>query len=116
MFLNECSRLPRAFCITSLVCTLLFSAASAAVPAPSRLDAAAAGFKSYMLSQIEESLVGSRALRDGIEAQDLAKAQAAWRAARGGWERSEVITSEYFPDLDDAIDAATFGQRAGAGE
>jgi iron uptake system component EfeO len=69
------------------------------------LDEAAEGYKAYALGQIEASLAGAVALRDAIAANDLATAQAAWRAARGGWERSEVVAGEFFPELDDAIDA-----------
>jgi iron uptake system component EfeO len=69
------------------------------------LDSAAGEFGSYVLGQIEQSLVAVRALRDRIAAGDLPGAQQAWLAARGGWESSEVVTSEYFPDLDRAIDA-----------
>ncbi len=69
------------------------------------LDEAASQFKRYAIEQIDQSLAGAKALRDSIAAQDLQKAQKAWLDARGGWERSEVITDEFFPDLDDAIDA-----------
>jgi iron uptake system EfeUOB component EfeO/EfeM len=44
-------------------------------------------------------------MSDRIAAHDLAGAQKSWLAARGGWEASEVITNEFFPDLDKTIDA-----------
>ncbi len=69
------------------------------------LDTAARGFRSYVLEQIEQSLTAVRTLRDRIAAHDLQGAQKAWLGARAGWESSEVVTSEYFPDLDRAIDA-----------
>jgi iron uptake system EfeUOB component EfeO/EfeM len=70
----------------------------------SSLDAAAAGFKPYVLDQIDRCIGATKILRDRIAAQDLPGAQAAWLAARGGWEGSEVITSELFADLDRKID------------
>ena len=69
------------------------------------LDAAAAGFKPYVLERIALSLDAVKKMRDRIAARDLAGAQQFWLAARGGWEGSEVITNEYFPDLDRKIDA-----------
>ncbi|HSZ07516.1 MAG TPA: EfeM/EfeO family lipoprotein [Steroidobacteraceae bacterium] len=69
------------------------------------LDAAAAGFKPYVLERIARSLDAVKKMRDRIAAHDLAGAQQFWLAARGGWEGSEVITNEYFPDLDRKIDA-----------
>ena len=69
------------------------------------LDAAAAQFQPAILGWIGESLEQAKILRERIAAQDLAGAQKAWLAARGGWESAEVITDEAFPDLDRAIDA-----------
>jgi iron uptake system EfeUOB component EfeO/EfeM len=69
------------------------------------LQAAAAGFKPYVLERIAESLGSVKKMRDRIAARDLKGAQQFWLAARGGWEGSEVITNEYFPDLDRKIDA-----------
>jgi iron uptake system component EfeO len=69
------------------------------------LDTAAAEFRSYALAQVGQSLAVVRRMRERVEAHDLPGAQAAWIAARGGWESSEIVTAEYFPDLDRAIDA-----------
>jgi iron uptake system component EfeO len=69
------------------------------------LAAAAAGFKPYVLERIGRSLDSVKKMRERIAAGDLAGAQQSWLAARGGWEGSEVITNEYFPDLDRKIDA-----------
>jgi iron uptake system component EfeO len=70
----------------------------------SSLDSAAAGFKPYVLEQIGRCLSATKTLRERITVSDLAGAQAAWLAARGGWEGSEVITNELFADLDRKID------------
>src|SRR6202166_1823611 len=69
------------------------------------LQAAAAGFKPYVLQRIGRSLDSVKKMRERIAAGDLAGEQQSWLAARGGWEGSEVITNEYFPDLDRKIDA-----------
>ena len=81
------------------------TAASAGALDASSLDSAAAGFKPYVLQQIARCLGATKNMRERIAAQDLAGAQQAWIAARGGWEGSEVITNEFFADLDRKIDA-----------
>jgi iron uptake system component EfeO len=96
------------------VASLLGTCAAARVTTASErssLEAAAANFKPYVLGQIDECLAAVRTLRERIAAADLAGAQRAWLAARGGWESSEVVTAEYFPDLDQAIDAWPDSQR-----
>jgi iron uptake system component EfeO len=92
--------------ITTVLCFWGITAAAApgALDAPS-LDSAAAGFKPYVLEQIARCLGATKNMRERIAAQDLAGAQQAWLAARGGWEGSEVITNEFFPELDRKIDA-----------
>jgi iron uptake system EfeUOB component EfeO/EfeM len=69
------------------------------------LEMAAAGFKPYVLERISRCLNTVKSMSERIAARDLAGAQQAWLAARSGWEGSEVITSELFPDLDRKIDA-----------
>jgi iron uptake system component EfeO len=68
------------------------------------LEAAAGAFRSYVLEEVGQSLAAARTMRDRMANHDLEGAQRAWLAARGGWESSEVVTAEYFPDLDRAID------------
>lgn len=80
-------------------------AGTTAMPATAKLDSAATSFKPYVLEQIDASLAATKAMRDRIASSDLAGAQKAWLAARDGWERSEIIAAELFPDLDRAIDA-----------
>lgn len=95
-------------------CILLIVAASFANPAPAScapragpapLDAAVVGFKAQVKEWIDESLGQAELMREFLAAGDLAGAERAWLAARGGWERAEVVTDEFFPDLDAAIDA-----------
>jgi len=82
-----------------------------APPAPARagdtstLEMAAAAFKPYILEQISRCLDTVKSMSERIAARDLAGAQQSWLAARSGWEGSEVITNEFFPDLDRKIDA-----------
>jgi iron uptake system component EfeO len=77
-------------------------AAKTSAPA---LEAAAARFKQYALERIVQCRRAADDMRDRIAAHDLPGAQQAWLAARSGWEGSEVITNEFFPDLDRKIDA-----------
>ncbi len=44
-------------------------------------------------------------MRASVASGDLAAAKRAWIEARVGWERSEVFTSGFAPDLDREIDA-----------
>jgi len=44
-------------------------------------------------------------LRERVTAKDLAGAKKAWLSARAGWERSEVFTAGFVPELDTLIDA-----------
>jgi iron uptake system component EfeO len=69
------------------------------------LETAAAAFKPYVLEQISLCLSTVKSMGERVAARDLAGAQQSWLAARSGWEGSEVITSEFFPDLDRKIDA-----------
>ena len=77
----------------------------------SALEASAGGFKQYVLGQIAQCQRASKDMRSRIAAQDLPGAQRAWRAARRGWERSEVVTREFLPDLDGKIDARSDAER-----
>ena len=96
----------RAGVVAATLCFWAIAAGAATrVLDASPLDSAAAGFKSYVLERIDTCLSATRNMRDRIAAQDLAGAQQAWLAARGGWEGSEVITNEFFADLDRKIDA-----------
>jgi len=70
------------------------------------LDDAAEKCRPYVVEQIDQSLADARVLRERLVAKDLEGAKREWIAARVGWERAEVFTSDYFvPDLDAQIDA-----------
>src|SRR5580692_1038661 len=89
-----------AACLALLV---LGTGVRAAMAAP--LDDAAENYRPYMIEGIGQALAGARNLRERIAAGDLAGAKKAWIAARAGWERSEVFTAGFVPDLDAEIDA-----------
>src|SRR5262245_12435261 len=69
------------------------------------LEAAAESYRLYLIDDIGQALAGARALRERLAARDLDGARKAWVAARAGWERSEVFTSGFVPELDQQIDA-----------
>jgi iron uptake system component EfeO len=76
---------------------------------------AAERYRPLMIEQVDQSLAGARLLRERVAAVDLDGAKAAWVEARVGWERAEVFTSGFVPDLDREIDAwpnATLGFHA----
>jgi iron uptake system component EfeO len=69
------------------------------------LDDAAERYRPYAVEGIGSALSGARDLRERIGAKDLAGAKKAWLSARAGWERSEVFTAGFVPELDSLIDA-----------
>jgi iron uptake system component EfeO len=69
------------------------------------LDGAAERYRSYIIDGIGQALAGAGTLRERVAARDLAGAKAAWLAARAGWERSEVFTAGFVPELDAKVDA-----------
>jgi iron uptake system component EfeO len=86
---------------------LCLMAATTWVPsaAASSLDVAAQSYRRHLIEDIGQALTSTRTLRERIEARDLDGARRAWIEARIGWERSEVFTSGFVPDLDQKIDA-----------
>ncbi len=69
------------------------------------LDEAAERYRPYMIEGIGDALAGARALRERAAANDLVGARKAWISARAGWERSEVFSAGFVPELDAQIDA-----------
>jgi iron uptake system EfeUOB component EfeO/EfeM len=69
------------------------------------LDEAAELYRPHVVEGIGQALAGARDLRGRVAASDLAGARKAWIAARAGWERSEVFTAGFVPELDAQIDA-----------
>lgn len=81
--------------------------AAPAVPPASGVDLAqtAEHYRPLMARDIDQSLAGARLLRARLAAGDLAGSEKAWIDSRVGWERAEVFTSGFVPDLDQEIDA-----------
>lgn len=73
--------------------------------AANSLDEAAERYRPLMIKEIGVALSGVRDLRESISRSDLRAARQAWISARGGWERSEVFTAGFVPELDRQIDA-----------
>jgi len=95
-----CRRSLGAAALAAVVAVLGTPAARAAA-----LDEAAENYRAYMIKDVDQSFAGARVLQERVKAQDLGGAQQAWLQARVGWERSEVFTSGFVPDLDEKIDA-----------
>ena len=88
----------------TLIAVLLAAACLTSARADT-LEAAAERYRPYMIEDVDQSLAGARRLGECIAAADLAGAKKAWIDARVGWERAEVFTSAFVPDLDREIDA-----------
>lgn len=86
------------------LCLLLFALGPQQADA-ARLDGAAERYRPCMIEGIGSALAGARDLRARAAAGDLAGAKQAWISARAGWERSEVFTAGFVPELDAQIDA-----------
>src|SRR6516165_2769983 len=86
------------------LCLLLFVLGLQRADA-AKLDDAAERYRPYMIEAIGSALAGARDLRARAAANDLAGAKKAWISARAGWERSEVFTAGFVPELDAQIDA-----------
>jgi iron uptake system component EfeO len=69
------------------------------------LDEAAEQYRSCLIQDVDRTVMNVQKLRASVAANDLAAAKQAWIDARIGWERSEVFTSGFVPELDKSIDA-----------
>ena len=69
------------------------------------LNAAIERYRSQLIEDIGRSVASVQKLRASVASGDLATAKQAWIEARVGWERSEVFTSGFAPELDRDIDA-----------
>jgi iron uptake system component EfeO len=89
----------------SLLLGAIVALAGALQAGAAPLEAAAESYRHYLIDDIGQALTGARTLRERLAAHDLDGARKAWIAARVGWERSEVFTSGFVPELDQQIDA-----------
>src|SRR5262245_54705330 len=81
--------------------TLILPARAGATPLEDRAET----YRRHLIDDIGQALTGTRTLRARITANDLDGARQAWIDARVGWERSEVFTTGFVPQLDREIDA-----------
>jgi iron uptake system component EfeO len=69
------------------------------------LDDGVERYRSHLIADADRTLSAARTLAGSAAAGDLAGAKQAWIDARVGWERSEVFTARFVPELDRDIDA-----------
>jgi iron uptake system component EfeO len=69
------------------------------------LDDGLEQYRSQLITDVDRTLASARTLVTSAAAGDLARAKRAWIEARVGWERSEVFTTGFVPELDRDIDA-----------
>jgi iron uptake system EfeUOB component EfeO/EfeM len=91
---------PASFLAVAALCTGLAGPAGAAP-----LDEAIAQYRTRLIADVDRTLSGVQTLRTAAAAGNLAAAKQAWIDARAGWERSEVFTTGFVPELDREIDA-----------
>lgn len=76
------------------------------------LDAAVAGYRTYVQAQADESLPATKAFVDAVKAGDVEAAKKAYAPSRIGWERTEPV-AESFGDIDPKVDVREDGLEAG---
>jgi iron uptake system component EfeO len=69
------------------------------------LDDGAGQYRFHLITDADRTLASARTMAASAAAGDLAGARQAWIEARVGWERSEVFTAGFVPELDRDIDA-----------
>jgi len=102
--MTDLSRRALASCLGWLLLVCL-SGAARAVVADDPLDAVAEGLRPSLIEDIGQALAGAQTLHERLSAHDIEGARKAWIAARIGWERAEVFTGGFVPDLDEKIDS-----------
>lgn len=95
----------RALLLGVIVAAATVSNGAPPAHAATALDESAERYRAYLIEDIDHTLTGARRMRDCMKGGDIPCAKKAWIEARVGWERSEVFTSGFVPDLDQEIDA-----------
>jgi iron uptake system component EfeO len=90
--------------LTALIGLMPIGTKADAMPTPT-FAPAIERYRSRLVADIDRSINGVKKLRDSASSGDVAAAKLAWIDARIGWERSEVFTSGFAPELDREIDA-----------
>jgi len=62
-------------------------------------------YRTRLVADIDQIAAGVKTMRERAADKDVDAARQAWIEARVGWERSEVFTMGFVPDLDEKIDA-----------
>ena len=99
------THLPHARCRRAAMLGVIVAIALASNADAASLEGSAEGYRRYLIEDIGQALNGARTLRERLVAADLDGAKRAWIEARIGWERSEVFTGGFVPELDQQIDA-----------
>jgi iron uptake system component EfeO len=102
-----------AIALSIALASSLFAALVGLIPIRAKADTISAAtfepsierYRSQLVEDIDKSINGVKKLRDSVSSGDVAAAKMAWIDARVGWERSEVFTSGFAPELDHEIDA-----------
>jgi iron uptake system component EfeO len=89
----------------ALIAFICVALVAADTEAADTLSAGVKNYKPYAVEQIGAALAGGKSLQAAVKAGDVKAAQEAWVKSRQGWEAAEPITGEFFPKLDEAIDA-----------
>jgi iron uptake system component EfeO len=69
------------------------------------LDERVENYRSHLVADVDRTLASAEKLQASAAVGDLTAAKQAWLEARVGWERSEVFTTGFVPELDRDIDA-----------
>ena len=88
--------------IATLIALVLFVVSRADAQS---LVKGAADYKPFAVEHIGIALSAAKEMQAAVKAGDAKAAQAAWIKSRKGWEAVEPITGEFFPKLDEVIDA-----------
>jgi iron uptake system component EfeO len=95
-----------ALCLGSLALLgVVLSAPAISAARADVLEGPVEQYRPLMIDEVGRALAGAKTLHERIAVKDLDGAKKAWIAARIGWERAEVFTSGFVPDLDEEIDA-----------
>src|ERR1700742_4339617 len=102
-----------AIALSVVLASSLFAALVGLIPIGAKADTIPAAtfdpaierYRAQLVEDIDKSIAGVKKLRDSVSSGDVATAKQAWIDARVGWERSEVFTSGFAPELDREIDA-----------
>lgn len=109
---RQCAPLPPSFLPSVrssprrvLLIGMLLTAALSGPARAATIDNVVENYRPYMIDEVDQALAGAKTMQGCIAAKDLVGAKKAWISARIGWERAEVFTSGFVPDLDTDIDA-----------